>query len=208
MQTNRKTLGIIIIVVGLILLFLIIYFVFFRQSSAPTAATTATTTGTGQLTPSGPQNGTTTPGDKPRNNHQTYDISKEAPHKLNADDLAQRGKAFAELLGTYSNYANYSNFTDSKIFVTASFRQWVDKYVAEQKAGAKAGAYSGITTTALTTEVKNFDDSAGTAQIVITTRRAASTDKIGGGTPYTQKLDLNFLKVKDEWLIDQAYWEK
>jgi hypothetical protein len=205
MRTDRKTLGIIIIVVGLILIFLIIYFGFFKKT--PTTSPTEATPTINQPSLVTQDIGTTTLGDKPR--RQTYDISKETPHKLTAEDLAQRGMAFAERLGTYSNYSNYDNFTDLKISVTDSFGEWVDKYVAQLKSQVKDNStYYGLETKALTTEIKSFDDSAGTAQIIITTKRSESTDKIGGGTPYIQKLDLDFLRVNGEWLVDKAYWEK
>lgn len=205
MRVDRKTLGIIIIIVGLIILLVIIYFSFLKKS--PVNAPTEATPGINQPSLVVSNTGTTTLGDQPR--RRTYDVTKEAAHKTTAEDLAQRGMAFAERLGTYSSYSNYGNFTDLKISVTDSFGEWVDKYVAQLKSQAKNdGAYYGIDTKALTTEIKSFDDSAGKAQIIITTERRESSDKIGGGAPYIQKLDLVFLRVNGEWLVDKAYWEK
>jgi len=211
MPTNRK-LGILIIVIGLLLIILIIYFGFIRKSASVTPITTPTaTTTTGQLT-SGPSTGTTTPGDLPRN-YQQYDISKEPAHKFNADDLSKIAMAFAERLGSYSSQSDYGNFTDLKIFMTSSMQAWADKTVAEYKAkSANNTAYYGIVTTAVTTEVKSFDDAAGTAKIIVTTERRESTANsavgTGGGQPYKQKIDFSFVKVNGDWLIDSAYWEK
>lgn len=207
MQTNRKTLGIIVIALGLIAIILIIYFGFIRKS-APTTETPINNQDLGGQLPAGPETGTTTPSDRPRD-RRTYDISQEKPHEFNQNDLAKRAMFFSERLGSYSNQSDYGNFTDLKIYMTDSFKDWVDKYVAGLKSQSSATAgYYGISTKALTTEVKSFDDQAGQASIVVTTERRESTEKINGGTPYQQKLDLDFLKVNGEWLVDRAYWEK
>ena len=122
--------------------------------------------------------------------------------------MEQRAAAYAERLGSYSTQSDYGNFTDLKIYMTASLQDWADKYVATQKAAAKSGSYYGITAKTLTTEVKSFDDKAGTAEIIVTTERRESTEAIGGGEPFRQNLDLKFLKVNGEWLMDSAYWVK
>lgn len=207
MNTNRKTLGIILIILGLILIGLIIYLGFFKKAPTTTESPVTGTDITGQL-PTGPTTGTTTPGDKPRN-QKTYDISQEKTHQFNSNDLAKRAMFFSERLGSYSNQSDYGNFTDLKIYMTDSFKVWADKNVETLKSQATASAgYYGISTKALTTEVKNFDDKAGKSSIVVTTERRESTEKVNGGTPYQQKIDLDFIKVDGEWLVDRAYWEK
>lgn len=206
MQTDRKKIGIFIIIIGLILLGLIIYFGLIKKTPTGTEVVNEPT-GTSQL-PTGPETGTTTPGDKPVN-YQRYDVSKEKPHKFNENDLAKTAKAFTERFGSYSVQSNYGNFTDLKIFMTDSFKEWIDKYVETLKSQNKNNlTYYGITTRALTTEVKNFDDAKGVAEIVILTERQESTEKINGGEPYRQKLTLNFVKLNNDWLVDKAYWEK
>lgn len=209
MQNNRRNVGILIIIIGLILIALIIYFGFLRKSpsTGPEGAATTTPTVTSQL-PTGPEVSTTTPSDKPRN-YQKYDISQEASRPTGAADLAKRAMLYSERLGSYSSQSDYSNFTDLKIYMTDSLRVWSDKYVAELKSQVKSSAYYGIETKALTTELKSFDDKAGTADIVITTERRESTEKIGGGEPFIQKIDLSFVKTASgDWLMDKAYWEK
>lgn len=205
MQTNRKTIGLLFVLLGLLVIAAIIYFVFMKKAATEEPLTPGTNNPISQL-PAGEEKGTTTPSDKPRRTE--YDLTKEPTHSTNAADLAQRSKSYAERLGSYSTQSDYGNFTDLKIYMTASLQAWADKYVAEQKASAKSDSYYGITAKALTTEVKSFDDAAGTAEIIVTTERRESTEKIGGGEPFTQKLDLSFLKVNGEWLMDKAYWEK
>jgi hypothetical protein len=208
MQTNRKQIGLLLILVGLLLLILIIYFGFSKKTPTvvPTGPTGPSTT-TGQI-PSGPSTGTTTPGDRPTN-YLKYDLSQEAPHVTNATDLEKIGMSLAERFGSYSNQSDYSNFTDLKIFMTDNMKAWVDTYIIDLKKNSVAGAgYSGQETKALTAKTTSFDDKAGTALVIVTVERSASTDQIGGGTPEIAKLDLTFKKINNDWLMDKAYWEK
>lgn len=207
MQMDRKKIGILIIVVGLIIIGLIVYFTFLRKSPIETPIDIIPTDITGQL-PSSPEMGTTTPSDKPRN-YQQYDISTEAPHKVNGDDLGKISMSFAARFGSFSNQSNYGNFTDLKILMTENMKTWADSYVTDLKKQAQNNnAYYGITTQALTYEVKKFDDASGQAEIVVGTQRRESTEKINGGEPYVQNLTLTLEKVNGEWLFDKAYWEK
>lgn len=205
MSANRKKLGLLLIIVGAILLGLIIYFAFIKKAPSTTPTTPSENPIIGQLPPVEPT--PTTPGDRPRKT--TYDVSKETPHKINAADLEKIAMAFAERFGSFSVDSNYGNFTDLKLSMTESFKNWVDTYVAGLKEKNKnVTGYYGITTSALTTEVKSFNDQAGTAEIVVTTERSESKEEINGGATYQQKITLKFLKVNNEWLVDEAYWEK
>jgi len=207
MQSNRKNLGIFIIVIGLIILLLVIYFGFFRKSdTAVTPVDNEPAVGTPQLeeittTP------TTTPGDKIRDN-QNYDLTKETPHQPNVNDLTKIAMAFSERFGSFSSQSDYSNFTDLKLLMTDNLKNWVDTYVAKIKSEKSSSAYYGITTKALTVDVKSFDDKAGTADMMVVTKRSESTQEINGGTPYNQNLELKFKKIDGDWLVDEVYWLK
>jgi len=204
MQTNRKKIGIGLIILGLVLILAIIYFWFFRGGAVMPTITNNTPVATGTLPAQ--SEGTTTPSDKARN-YQQYDISQEPVHKTDVTDLEKRAMAYAARLGSYSSNSNYNNFDDLNMYMTAGLRTWVAQYIEGLKTQAKGKAYYGIMTTALLTEVKSFDDKAGTADIVVTTERRVSTEKIGGGEPYIQKIELIFVKVNNEWLMDKAYWQ-
>lgn len=203
---NRKKLGIFIIIIGLLIIAGIIYFIFIRPSDDANVPTTPTATTTVQL-PIEPDTSSTTPSDKPRN-YQQYDISQEAEHEINATDVAKLATAFAERLGSFSNQSNYRNFEDLNIFMTASMRSWAVDYVTKMRLdNPYDGNYYGITTQAVNTEVKTFDDKAGKAQVVVNTqRREVKTD--GGENNFAQDLRLDFVKQDGQWLVDGAYWEK
>jgi len=205
-QANRQKLGILIIVLGLIVLLLIIYFGFLRKASETTTPSGEQTV-TGQL-PGEPETGTTTPSDKPRN-YQQYDISQEPVHQTDANDLAKMAMAFAERFGSYSNQSNYGNFTDLKIFMTDSLKDWVDTYVAGLKEKAQdSNSYYGISTKALTSEVNKFDNAQGQASITVATQRRESTAQVENSNTYIQNIRIDMLKINGEWLVDSVYWEK
>jgi hypothetical protein len=203
---NRQKIGLIIVIVGLIILFVLVYFSFFNNPKEEETIETTATTNLSQL-PSGSEAPATTTDTRPRNYTQ-YDLSKEKTHQFNANDLAKMAMAFSERFGSFSSQSNYGNFTDLRIFMTDSLKDWADGYVDKLRQENKDSDYYGIITRALTTEVKSFDDGAGQAQVIVTTERSESAETINSGTPYTQKLDLRFLKVNGEWLVDEVYWDK
>ncbi len=207
MQTNQKKLGIFIVIVGLVIILLIIYF-FLWKKAPTTIVETPTTPEVGGQLPTTEEIGTTTPSDKPRN-YQQYNAASEPEHKLNANDLGKISMSFAERFGSFSNQSNYGNFTDLKILMTDSMKTWADKYVADLKSQPQNNnSYYGVITKAITFEVKKYDDAVGQAEILVSTQRRESTEKINGGTPYSQNLTLSLVKVNGEWLFDKAYWEK
>ncbi len=207
MQVNRKKIAIAIIILGLIIIALIIYFTFIKKPLAPIVEGPSSPGISGQL-PVGPEVGTSTPSDKPRN-YQQYDVSKEAAHETTADDLGKISMSFAERFGSFSNQSNYGNFTDLKILMTDNMKKWADKYVAQLKAQPQeSGAYYGVISKALTYEVKKFDDKNGEAEIIIGMQRRESTESIAGGEAYIQNLSLSLVKENNDWLFDKAYWEK
>ena len=209
MMENRKKIGVLIIVAAILILAIIIIIFLQKTKSNVDGLITATSTslggnlGTSDNLPLAP---TSTPGDVPRN-YQSYDISKEAPHKLNANDAAKLASLFAERLGSFSNQSDYGNVTDLKIFMTATMKSWADKYVTDLRSQKYSGSYYGITTRALTTKVLSYDEKAGKVRIEVSTERRESQADILG-VSYIQKMTLDLVKVNNEWLVDGAFWEK
>lgn len=205
-QDNRKKIGLLIIIAGLLIIIAIIYFGFFRNKAAVVETPAGPTINTNQL-PSGTSSQPTV--EAARDANVTYDVSKEKPHKINGSDVAKIAMAFAERFGSYSNQSSYGNFIDLKILMTDNMKDWADNYVSDLKASStNQTSYYGITTNALTSETKSFDDASGVAKIIVSTKRQESTGTTDSKEAYVQKLDLDFKKVNNEWLVDRAYWEK
>ena len=205
MQANRRKLGLLLIVIGLIIIILIIYFGFIRSVPEEEFFVPTPPDQTGQL-PAEPEVIGTTPGDRPLN-PQLYDLSREAAHEFDAEDLAKRAMLYAERLGSYSSQSEYSNFSDLKIYMTANMKAWVDQQVTILKEENRGGGYYGIETKALTSEVLSFNETAGTAEVLVLTERRESRENIGGGESFRQDINLRFVKSGDDWLISAAYWD-
>lgn len=208
MMENRKKVGLLIITIALLILAIII--IIFLKKTEPVIneepAVTINNNGSLVSSESLPTAPTSTPGDKVRN-YQTYDISKEEPHKLNANDASKLSASFTERLGSFSNQSDYGNVTDLKIFMTSDMKDWADKYVADLRAQKYSGEYYGITTKSLTTKVLSYDEKTGTAKIEVTTeRRESQADVLG--VSYLQKMTLDLTRVNGEWLVSGAFWEK
>lgn len=205
---NRKKVGLLIIIAAALMLAIII--IMFLKKTEPVVNNTPTTptldTGANLVASDNvPVAPTSTPGDAPRN-YQTYDISKEAPHKLNANDASQTAALFAEVLGSFSNQSNYENVTSLEIYMTPKMKDWSDKYVADLRAQKYTGEYSGITTQALTKKVLSYDEKVGKAKIEVQTQRQEQhVDTLGAS--FLQKMTVDLVKVNDEWRIDGAFWE-
>ncbi len=203
-QQSRRNIGIIMIVFGLIIIALIVFFII-REPNEVEENPIINNPIEGEQPIE--QEGTTTPSDMPRN-YQEYDISKEKDHEFNAFDLGKMSDSFAERFGSFTNQSQYENFTDLKMFMTDSFANWVDGYVEDLiEQSPKNQYFYGISTTALSHKIEKFNEEAGEATVIINTQRKETTIE-GDNESFLQKLELNFEKVNDEWLVDSAYWEK
>ena len=143
---------------------------------------------------------------KPKTEY-VFDPTAEKNRVLNSEDLRKMALSFAERFGSYSNQANYGNIEDLKIFMAPKMQDWADDYVASlKKADKDSTTYYGITSTAISGDVKKFDDKAGSAEILVTTQRR---EVVGVGEPkvFSQAVLIVFEKVKDEWKASSATWQ-
>ncbi len=204
MNTNRRNIGIFLIILGILLIALIIYFGFFRNNRHQTSLTSTTinTKVVSHKLPSNlPRSGTNSVSAVV--NHRTYNISSEAPHQINANDLGKIAMAFSGRLGSFSNQSGYTNISDLKVLMTKSMQDWSSTYIARlTKEYQNQGAFYGIKTHALLFSVDSFSPKKGQAEIMVTTQRQVT----GSAQPYQQKIKINFLKVNGRWLVDGAYW--
>jgi len=203
---NRKLILILITVVALIVILAIISSTFFNREEQPVINTPGQSI-TAQL-PDEIEVGDTTTSDKPRN-YQKYDISQEEEHEVSETDLQKLAMSFSERLGSYSNQSNYGNFTDLKIFMTESMRNWADSYVENLKEEPSASDnYYGVVTKALTSKVKDFNEERGTAEIMVTVQKQENTATVKDNKSYLQNIDISLVEANGEWLVDKAYWQK
>lgn len=211
MQTNHRKVGILIVLTGLILLLVIIYLIFFNKEANNFIKINEPAVIVNPEIPSLPvaETGTTTPSDQPRN-EMRYDVSKEEVHSIDQTDLEKRAMLYSERLGSYSSQSDYGNFSDLYIYMSANMRAWADNYVAELRRGSlgKNDGYYGVITKSLTAVTEEFDEKQGKAKMTVETERRESGADGSVGPAYRQKIDLDFVKVNGEWLMDKAYWQK
>jgi len=205
MIDNNKRLGIFIVITAAILLLAMgLFTYFFNKNQNPATTPTATTTATDEankLLEEAKDN-------QPAANYSTPDANGENSRTWNAEDVRKMAMSFAERFGSFSNQANYENFDDLKIFMTTKMGGWADNYVAQiKKADQDRTNYYGITTTAVAAQVQKFSDSAGQADVLVTTQRREAGAN-GTVKNFNQDLLLNFVKVQKEWLVDGAFWQK
>ena len=122
--------------------------------------------------------------------------------------LVKMANSFAERLGSYSNQENYANIITLKILMTVSMQKWADNYVAAaMKSNPYPGYYQGLTTHAVTSEVKNFDNAKGAASILVHAQKVQSTATSTDNTSYNEDLLVSFVKENGQWKVDNAKWQ-
>ena len=198
---KRKLIGILIILIGLILLVGIIYFMFFygigtevtpkekeeaTQPILPTSTTQPTT-------------------DKPK---AVFEVKQPSPVEIKQTGLKQLAASFAERFGSYSNQSDYGNIRDLKIFMSLKMQAWADDFISKSRAQkSETDIYSGITTKAIAQEVKQFNETAGQAEILIKTQRRQATGTTGNTATYSQDIIIKFVWEKGVWKVDNAEWQ-
>jgi predicted small secreted protein len=200
---DRKRLGIFIIGTALIIVIVIAVFMYMsnqKQKAANTVVPVQTELDPNKLREEALNN-------KPESEY-SFDSNAEKNRVWNSEDLRKMALSFAERFGSYSNQANYGNIEDLKIFMTPKMQDWADSYVAGLRQQDKdSSVYYGIFTTAITGEVKRFDDKAGTAEILVATQRRemAGTSE---AKVFSQNVLIVFEKIKGEWKASSATWQK
>jgi hypothetical protein len=116
--------------------------------------------------------------------------------------------AFAERFGSFSNQSDYGNFRDLQIFETAAMQAWAQNYISQAKAKkADTTVYYGIVTKSIVTEVKQFDSSAGQAEILVKTQRRETTGTSAASPAYYQDIIVKYLLEGGAWKVDSADWQ-
>src|SRR5512135_203369 len=77
---------------------------------------------------------------------------------------AQVAELFAERYGSYSNQGGFQNLTDLLPVMTASYRAKTEAYLATASASG-AVEYQGVTSVKVSTQIRSYSASAGTAVV-------------------------------------------
>lgn len=134
------------------------------------------------------------------------EVSEE--EKLQSD-ISRLAAAFTERFGSYSNQGDFENLLDLESLMTEKMQTGVRNFVAESKASqADNTVYFGVTTKAVSLAMVSLDETAGTAEIKVSTQRREASGTMSDNVKiYYQDLELILKKVSGEWLIDEATWK-
>jgi flagellar basal body-associated protein FliL len=205
---NKRTIKIILLLLLIILLLAAIAYFFwffkFPGTVMPQVKPPVIETANDQ---NGLTSATSTPAVKQAEIPKTTTAQKATDEEVERLTLVKMASSFAERLGSYSNQENYANIINLKIFMTVSMQKWADNYVAAaKKSNPYSGAYQGLTTHAVTSEIKNFDSAKGVADILIHAQKVQSTASSTNNASYTEDLLVTFVKENGQWKVDNAKW--
>ncbi|MFA6391735.1 MAG: hypothetical protein WCW66_03200 [Patescibacteria group bacterium] len=114
---------------------------------------------------------------------------------------------FAERFGSYSSFSNYENITKLEGYMTASMKNWAERFVAEQRANSSADdKYFGITTKALNVTTDSINEADEKAQFTVTTQRNQTNEGEEAKVIY-QDIIIKFIKEGIEWKVIEANWQ-
>lgn len=203
---NRRW-GIVIILFGLIMLLLIVYFIFFynfnpqetivnENTPAPAAV------GKLKIEPTPVKNtiGTTT---EIKNKPQP--VSGAEANKLTVKRLAV---SFAERYGSFSSQSDYGNIKDLEIFMTEKLNQHFAELLAQLRTNRQDyNTYTGITTKALSSELKSYTDK-DEAEVLVHTRRRQVTTATQKDETFFQDILIKFVFDNNSWKADYVAWQE
>lgn len=189
---DRKKIIIILIVIILVVVLVLLWWFFFRpgeplaninQNANTNANAAITSTGQlEQLPPPSPER-----------------IEEEKNYPLGLKQLAY---SFSERFGSYSSDSRFANLRDLKILMTSKMQKATDDFIASD--GIAVDVYEGFDAKALSSELISYSENQ--AEVLVKTQRAQYLgDKLEPNIFY-QDLLLKFVKVGEEWKVDEANW--
>ncbi len=196
---KKKSWGIIIIILVLLLL-LAVYFIFFYKFPAPPPAVVEPSAQTNESTiPSGQIKAGQTA-------EQPASPLKKA--EVGEADLVRMASAFAERFGSFSNQSDFGNIRDLQIFETQAMKDWSQNYISQTKAGqSDTSIYYGIVTKSILSQARQFDASAGQAEVLVKTQRRESAGASGDSKVFYQDIIIKYRLEGGVWRVDSADWQ-
>ena len=119
---------------------------------------------------------------------------------------AQMAELFAERYGSYSNQGDFQNLKDLLPVMTASYRAKTEVYLATAQP-ADVANYAGVTSLKISTQVRSYSDSAGTAVIAVTLQQQKSVGASVTPAISYRTLRMALKRAGKDWQVDSAVWE-
>ncbi len=196
---NKKIWGIIIVITAAALIAGIVYIIFFHEFSAPASQVIE------QPVAQEPVKNIQTP---PEAEVQSVSVPVAKKTEITRDDLARMAAAFAERFGSFSNQSDYGNIRDLQIFMTNAMKSWSENYITDARAKkTQTSIYYGIVTKAISSQAKQFDSDAGSAEILVKTQRRESAGAAGNSSVFYQDIIIKYAREQSVWRVDGIYWQ-
>jgi len=201
-----RRLKITILIIGIIIVIaLIIYFVsLFRAQFAPEEPIANVAVGTGTAFPEVPPGqplGIIIPVD-------SVEIPEKDSDEKTKADLMRMAMSFVERFGSYSNQSNYNNIEDLMVYMSSDMVRWAEGHIKKERSRKKdTSIYFGVSTDALSSQVKKFEPSAGMAEFKISTQKRESSGSVANAKVYYQDILVSLVKENGVWKVDSAFWQ-
>ncbi len=113
-------------------------------------------------------------------------------------------RSFVERFGSFSTESDYANVEDVMVLATADLRDRL-QVMAEDARREAGGAFYGVSTRVITMNV--LDENETSASLAITTQREETFETPANTTVKYQDIQLEMVRVGDEWLISSFLWK-
>jgi len=195
-MTPRRR-AILIVALALLLLAIVIFAIVYFWPKPPAPAVPAAPTSTAETEPAAPA----APAKNPLN--AAPNVVAAAPGSTAAVQIAE---LFAERYGSYSNQGDFQNLTDLLPIMTAKYRAETEAYLATATP-SDASNYQGVTSVKISSEIRAYSQSAGTATVAVTLQQQKTTGASPTPAISYRSLRMDLKLVGTDWKVDSATWE-
>ncbi|MFA6918640.1 MAG: hypothetical protein WC244_00805 [Patescibacteria group bacterium] len=130
-------------------------------------------------------------------------VAEEKKYPLGLKQLAL---SFSERYGSYSTDQKFKNLDDLKPFMSDKMQKTINDAIAMERASTSSvDTFQGITTRGLSADLISSEVSS--AIIVVQAQRTISTGNGLEPVISYKNLKLSFIKVGNEWKVDDAIWQ-
>ena len=132
------------------------------------------------------------------------ELEQEREVRTQTSDVTSLSKTFVTRYGSYSNEADFGNLVDVLPLMSEAFAAKTQKMIDE---GEMPEGYYGVSTSIVTVTVDEKDETAGTAQVTVTTQREEAIDSPQNTTVKYQDIILSYVTEDGVWKVDSAVWQ-
>jgi hypothetical protein len=201
----NKKVGLFLIVLGALIIAGIIYFLFFFNTGVNPLAPASEEKRAG-LETSGTKGGAKDSASKAIASSTSPENARISSDEAKRGSAARLASMFAERLGSYSNQSGFENFKDLEPSMSDAMKAEAQKTSAElKKLHGNYIEYYAVATKALKTEIINYDESAGRADIKVTAMRQEYKAK-NEPRNYYQDLSVGMAMEGKNWKVESAVW--